>query len=289
MSYYPSEQQSYGRQRQPTRRRRGGGFSGLKLRLLIGGAIVLFSVVSYLMKGQVNPVTGEKQRVDMSVKDEIVMGLQAVGSMGQQSLNREAQAHVDRIGFQLVGALQEKLRRENIKVPYPFEFHLLADQRQVNAFALPGGQIFVTEALYRQLNDGELAGVLGHEIGHVIERHGSEHMATGNLFKGITGAAGVAGGDLSSSRAAGWITGLLDKKYGRKDEYESDRWGVHLLIIAGYNPEHLINVMDVLERSAGAGGTPEFLSTHPRPGNRREYIKQIIDKEYPRGVPSGLQ
>ena len=288
MSYYPSEQSSYGPQRQQPRRR-SSGFSGLKLRLLIGAAIVLFSVVSYYSKGQVNPVTGEKQRVDMTVKDEIVMGLQAVGSMGPPSQNQEAQARVDRVGDQLVFALKEKLKEENIKVPYPFEFHLLADQRQINAFALPGGQIFVTEALYRQLNDGELAGVLGHEIGHVIERHGSEHMATGNLFKGITGAAGVAGGDMNSGRAAAWLTGMVGMKYGRKDELESDRWGVSLLIIAGYNPEHLISVMDVLEQSAGAGGTPEFMSTHPRPANRRVYIKQIIAEQFPRGVPAGLQ
>ncbi|MFK7770112.1 MAG: M48 family metalloprotease [Mariniblastus sp.] len=288
MSYYPSEQSSYGRQRQPTRRR-SSGFSGLKLRLLIGGAIVLFSVVSYYSKGQPNPVTGEKQRVDMTVKDEIVMGLQAVGSMGQPSLNREAQRRVDRIGFQLVRALQKKLEPDNIEVPYPFEFHLLADQKQVNAFALPGGQIFITEALYRHLNDGELAGVLGHEVGHVIERHGSEHMATGNLFKGIAGAAGVAGGDMNSGRAAAWLTNVIGMKYGRQDELESDRWGVSLLILAGYNPEHLISVMDVLEQTAGGGGTPEFMSTHPRPANRRAYIKQIIADQFPRGVPPGLQ
>jgi predicted Zn-dependent protease len=270
------------------RRRRSSNFSGLKLRLMIAGAIILFSVVSYYSKGQHNPVTGEKQRVDMTVDKEIMMGLQAAPSMGEQSRDMAAQRHVDEIGGRLVNVLSTALSNKGVSNPYPFEFHLLA-QDQINAFALPGGQVFITEALYSRLkNDGEIAGVLGHEIGHVIERHGSQRMAKGSLIQGIAGAAGVAGGDMSSGRAAQWAGNIVSMKYGRADELESDRWGVELMMNAGYSPEHLIQVMNVLEETAG-GETPEFMSTHPRPANRREYIKRIIDEKFPNGIPGGLR
>ena len=282
MSYDSTEQ--YG-QRDPRQR----SMSGFKLRLIIAGAIVLFSVVSYYSKGQQNLVTGEKQRVDMSVKDEILMGLRGAPSMGNRSRDDRAQRHVDEIGARLVNTLEQRLADRGIRNPYPFEFHLL-DENTINAFALPGGQVFITEALYRRLDhDGQIAGVLGHEIGHILERHGSQRMAKGDLIQGIAGAAGVAGGDMNSSRAAAWAGNFLTMKYGRDDELESDRWGVELMMWTGYSPEHLLAVMDVLEQSAGGTSPPEFLSTHPLPKNRRDYIKRIIDEKFPDGIPAGLR
>ena len=279
-------------QRQPRR----SNISGLKLRLLIAGAIILFSVVTFYSKGQVNPVTGKKQRVDMSVSDEIALGLHGVSSMGQTSLNREANVHVDQIGFKLVNALEHVLYEQGIEIPYPFEFHLLADRQTVNAFALPGGQVFITVGLYRRLSgdslaafDGRLAGVLGHEIGHVLERHGAQQMAKGSLLRGIVGAATVAGGDINSGRMASYVGDLVNMKYGRADELAADLWGVELMTTAGYSPEHMIEVMDVLEASAGNTATPEFMSTHPRPKNRRAYIQSIIEEKFPQGIPVGLQ
>lgn len=295
MSYSRRSQPSYDRsshERQPRR----SNLSGLKLRLLIAGAIILFSVVTFYSKGQLNPVTGKKQRVDMSVQEEIALGLQSVNSMGQTSLNRMANNHVDQIGFKLVDALERVLYEDGIQIPYPFEFHLLSDRQMVNAFALPGGQVFITEALYRALSrdgqsalDGRLAGVLGHEIGHVLERHSAEQMAKGSLLRGIAGAAGVAGGDINSSRMASYVGNIVNMKYGRGDELESDLWGVELMTMAGYNPEHMMEVMDVLEESSGGGAPPEFMSTHPRPANRKEYIQKIIAEKFPNGIPVGLE
>ena len=251
--------------------------------MLIGGAIVLFSVVSFMNKGEINPVTQEKQRVDMSIQEEIRNGLASVGQMGPQSRNRRAQEHVDEIGFKLVRQLQQRLYREGIELPYPFEFHLLA-KPEINAFALPGGQVFLTETLYRALegspdeHDARIAGVLGHEIGHVIERHGAERMAKGNLISGIVGAAGVAGGDMSGRSAAAYVGNLVNMKYGRGDELESDRWGIELMLLANYDPHYLLDVMEVLKTSGG-GGTPEFLSTHPSSETRIEEIKKIIKRK----------
>lgn len=286
-------QQPYSPYRTPTQeRRRRSSFSGFKLRLLIAGAIVAFTLVNYMMKGQQNPITGETQRVDMSIDEEMMLGQQSVDQMGLPSQNRQAQARVQRVGNEMVAALEEYLWQQNIEQPYRFDFHLLADigknRSSINAFALPGGQVFITEALYRQLdanNDGELAGVLGHEIGHVLERHSAERMTSGGLWQGLAQAAGVAGGSQGSHQAANMVAGLVNKKYGRDQELESDGWGVRLMVYGEYNPYALLNVMDVLEAASGAGGGPEFMSTHPRPANRREYIREIIEQNFPGYVP----
>lgn len=283
MSYYPDDR------RQQRRQTRRSLFSGMKLRLMIGGAIVLFSLFRFYSKGQPNPITGKTQRVDMTVDQEVMMGLQSAPSMGQVSRDPRATQHVQRVGRELVSSFEQALysRQQPVQNPYKFDFHLLADQRTINAFALPGGQVFITEALYMKLeNEDQLAGVLGHEIGHVIERHGSERMAKGSLIQGLVGATGVMGGGTGAASAANYVGQMTQMKYGRGDELESDEWGVKLMLIAGYDAEQLLGVMDILDE-AGGGGGPEFMSTHPRPANRKEYIKGILAKipaEYRNGI-----
>jgi predicted Zn-dependent protease len=78
-------------------------------------------------------------------------------------------------------------------------------------------------------------------------------------------------------------------KYGREDELESDKWGVRLTYLAGYDPRAMIGVMEVLDRASGGAAPPEFFSTHPKPANRVEYIKRVIAEEFPEGVPAGLK
>ena len=268
-------------------RRRQSWFSGMKLRLIIGAGIALFTLVSYAMKRQTNPITGEPQQVDMSVKEEIMLGIQSAPEMGMPSRNYAASQRVDRIGRELVYALEQYLAQKGVQQPYQFEFHLLDNSGQnrdsINAFALPGGQVFITEALYRRLptdTDGALAGVLGHEIGHVLERHSSERMTSGSLMQGLARAAGVVGGTQGSQQAASMVAGLVHKSYGREQELESDDWGVRIMVIAGYNPEALITVMDVLEASSPGNSGPELMSTHPRPANRRDFIRDKIGEYF---------
>lgn len=281
-----------GRFRMPARSRRRRRLR-IPPRLLIGVVVALVSVVTYCNKSSVNPVTGEKQRVSLSVDQEIALGLQSAPQLAQQhgGLHPDyaAQARVDEIGERLV------TRGFGNKSPYKFEFHLLRDSKVVNAFALPGGQVFITDALYERLEtEGQLAGVLGHEIGHVIERHGAQRIAKSQLTQGLTGAAVLATYDPRSpasrgSAAIAMVIGqLVNMKYGRNDELESDFWGVKLTADAGYDPRAVIRVMEILRDASGGKGAPEFMSTHPNPKNRIQRIKNAIRKRFPNGVPDGL-
>jgi predicted Zn-dependent protease len=276
----------------------GGVSSALKARLLIALAIVAFAVISYYAKpGDVNEVTGETERVALADEaDEIQLGLQAAPEMvdmhGGPSRNMADQQLVQTIGDRLLNALDDDLRAKNRHNPYrdAFRFTLLADPQTVNAFALPGGPVFITQALFDRLStEGQLAGVLGHEVGHVLSRHSNKQMARQGLFQGIAGAVGVLGGDVNSARMGQMISAVLSTRYGRDAELESDKWGVRLAADAGYDPRAMIDVMKVLDEAGGGGSPPEFLSTHPKPANRVEYIKQVIAEEFPHGVPEGLR
>ena len=192
-----------------------------------------------MAKTTVNPVTGESQRVGMSAENEIALGLQAIPQMVEQHgglhPDEESQILVDQIGQELLNQLEGKIKDSGGVNPYKFEFHLLADAKTVNAFALPGGQVCITQALYSQLETrGQLAGVIGHEIGHVIARHGAQRLAKQKLTQGLVGAVGVAGGGYDSARIAQAVGKMINMKYGRGDELESDQWGVRLMTWAGY-------------------------------------------------------
>lgn len=271
----------------------------MKARLFIALAIVAFAVISYYAKpGDENEVTGEVERVALiEPGDEIQLGMQAAPEMvdmhGGVSRDRQGQAAVQRIGGELLAALDRDLAAKQRRNPYrdAFRFTLLADPQTVNAFALPGGPVFITQALYDDFTtEGQLAGVLGHEMGHVLSRHANKQMARQGMFQGIAGAVGVLGGDMNSAQMGQMVSSVLSTSYGRDAELESDKWGVRLMAMAGYDPRSMVDVMKILdEASGGRGGPPEFLSTHPKPANRVEYIQQVIAEEFPDGVPEGLK
>ncbi|WP_231993659.1 M48 family metalloprotease [Pseudobythopirellula maris] len=281
---------------------RGRGMGGLKMRLLIAVGLALFALVSYYGNpGDENQITGAMERVALAEEDqEMALGRQAAPQMVQQhggaSRDRGAQQLVDEIGDELLVALdrwiadREAETGEELTNPYQFEFTLLADPKTVNAFALPGGQVFITEALFERLEThGQLAGVLGHEVGHVIARHGNKRMAKQKLFSGLAMAGGALGGDANSARTAQMITQMVSMQYGRQDELESDGWGVELTALSGYDPRAMIGLMRILDEASGGGGPPEMLSTHPKPANRVQYIQGVIKEKFPNGLPDGLR
>ncbi|MGH8593851.1 MAG: M48 family metalloprotease [Gammaproteobacteria bacterium] len=260
---------------------------GNKLRLIIAAGIALFALISYFGTSSVNPITGEKQRLSLTPEQEIAMGLQTAPQMAAQfgglSDDVRAKALVKQIGNKLVA------QSVATQSPYKYDFHLLGDSRTVNAFALPGGQMFITEGLLKLLRtEGELAAVLGHEIGHVLARHSAEHLAKQALTQGLVGAVVVGSGDMSAGQIAQQVGAMINMKYGRDDELESDALGIRLVSEAGYDPRAMIGVMEVLARASRGSGQPEMLSTHPNPENRAEKIKAEIEKKFPSGIPSGL-
>lgn len=259
----------------------GGRGSGCSGRLIMAAAIAIFSIISYFGTTQNNPITGETQHISITPEQEIALGLQAVPEMasefGGEDTNANDQAIVDQIGNNI---LQSSSAGNS---PYQFDFHLLADPQTINAFALPGGQVFITRALYDKLQtEGELAGVLGHEIGHVIARHSAEQIAKTQLTEGLTGAAVIAAYDpnnpssAQSAQIAALIGQLVTLKFSRDDELEADKFGVCFMNDAGYDPNEMVSVMQVLEASQTGNQPPEFFSTHPNPANRIQQIQSDI-------------
>jgi predicted Zn-dependent protease len=226
--------------------------------------------------------------VALSAEQEIALGIQSAPQMVQQMGARVIPPDRDPRAA-LVQQVGQKLVQSGpaAKSPYAqnFQFHLLDDEL-VNAFALPGGQIFITTTLFDQLdNEAQLAGVLGHEIGHVIHRHGAEHMAKGQLGQSIVGAVAVgASGEDGAGRFAGVAAAManqmLQLSYSREAESESDSTGIDYMVKAGYNPRAMVGVMKILQKASGGRGGVEWTQSHPLPENRIQEIAAIIEKNY---------
>src|SRR5688572_13316166 len=259
--------------------------------VIIGIIIAVIGLVGYFTKTQVNPVTGEKQRVgNMTPADEVRLGLALAPKMAQQMgglvPDSDPQARlVDEVGRRLVQY------SDAAKSPFGFEFHLVRKPDMINAFALPGGQIFITTGLLAKMEtEAQLAGVLGHEIGHVIHRHSAEHMAKGQLGQSLVAAVAVGASDergrgMGAAMAAAMANQMLQLRYGRDDETESDTYGLTLMAQAGYDPRGMLEVMRVLKEAGGGGRQPEFMLSHPLPDNRLKEIEEAIAKMFPGGVP----
>lgn len=266
-------------------RNKGGGLR-IPPTLIVAVVMAGFALCKYYGQSSVNDITGEKQYIAMTPEQEIAMGLQSAPQMAQEmgglSQNQQATAIVKRVGQKVVQASTA------VRTPYKYDFHLLADRETINAFALPGGQIFITEGLFFQLTeDGKnlsedmLAGVLGHEVGHVVARHSAERLSQMELAQGLTGAVTMATYDPSNPNSgyiAQSVANMIQLKYGRDQELQSDYLGVRFMLEAGYEPEDLIHVMEILKQSSGPDRTPEFQNSHPDPENRKEAIEAAIQE-----------
>lgn len=214
-----------------------------------------------------NPVTGRRELSLVSQSQEIAMGkdasagdLKRVGELNKP----DAVEMVRRIGK----AISSKSERPDL----PWEFHLL-DDAAVNAFAYPGGFIFVTRGLMTHLtNEAELAEVIGHEIGHVTAKHTVSQISKQQITQiGLVGASVISPtvaryGDLLGTGAS-----LLFLKFGRDDENQADALGFKYSLAQGYDVRESANVFRTLGRLQNEGGgarVPEWQSTHPDPGNR---------------------
>ncbi|HWV56511.1 MAG TPA: M48 family metalloprotease [Longimicrobiales bacterium] len=222
-----------------------------------------------------NPATGARQFSLISEAQEIQLGQeydqQFVAELGLYP-DQSLQQYVQQIG-QRMAALSE---RPNL----PWSFRLV-DDPVVNAFALPGGYIYVTRGILAHLNsEAELASVIGHEIGHVTARHSVARMSSQQLAQLGLGIGSILRPDLQPVvDVAGVGLGLLFLSYGRGDEREADDLGLRYMSRAGYDPREMPGVFSMLEavsEAHGGGRIPEWLSSHPDPGNRRDRILEQI-------------
>jgi hypothetical protein len=184
--------------------------------------------------------------------------------------------YVQRLGARLVKQIPPE-------VSWPYQFHVI-QQKEVNAFAVPGGPIFINVGtITTAANEAQLAGVIAHEMSHIYMQHTAKSMPRQKL-EGILGAVGgVLGGILGGpagalARVGVAGTGVFLLKYSRADEAQADAVGAIIMYKAGYNPIELANFFETLSKQGGS--PPQFLSDHPNPGNRTEAIQKEI-KDWP--------
>ncbi len=214
-----------------------------------------------------NPVTGERQLSLVSTEQEIALGKESAEQV-TQSIGRYpdpgVQAYVEGIGKKLAAA------SERPQLPWSFT---VLDDPTVNAFALPGGPVFVTRGILTHLNsEAELASVLGHEIGHITARHSVQQISKAQLAQLGLGVGMIVSEDLRQfGQAAGAGLQLMFLKFGRDAERQADKLGFKYMVNQGYDPRQMAEVFKTLDRTsaqAGAGRLPAWLSTHPDPGDR---------------------
>ncbi len=211
-----------------------------------------------------------------SKQQDIQLGQEAAGQVrtkAQVVQNPFLQDYVNRIGQRLANTGEAR------SSGFPFTFTVIADP-SINAFALPGGPMFIHTGLLKAVdNEAELAGVMGHEMSHVILRHGTNQASKANLIQIPALLAGVVGGGSMLGQLAQVGVGLgansVLLKFSRSDESEADALGSHLMSEAGYNPLEMAHFFEKLAASGGSR-SPQFLSDHPNPGNREQAIQEEI-------------
>ena len=225
-----------------------------------------------------NPATGNRELMLVSESQEIEMGTQydkeVIATIGLYP-DPALQTYIQQLGSRLAAT------SERTKLPWTFR---VVDDPAVNAFALPGGYIYVTRGILAHLNsEAELAGVVGHEIGHVTARHTASQMSKQQLA-----GLGLAIGSLASSKIeryagiAGQALGVLFLKFSRDNENQADELGLRYMGRANYDPRQMPQIFRMLDRvsaaTGGSGRLPEWLATHPNPGNRFEHITTLISR-----------
>jgi len=220
----------------------------------------------------------EPEKNSYSPEQDVELGRQAAAEVRQQMplLNDgTTNDFVDRIGQRLVTAIPNDLQQPAFR--YSFD---VVNVKEINAFALPGGPMFVNRGMIEAARtDGEVAGVMAHELSHVILIHGTAQATKGQKFQ-VGAIAGQVLGAIVGGRAGSVISqgsqvglGVYFLKYGREYERQADLLGAQIMARAGYDPRQMANMFRTIQQQSRSGA-PEWLSDHPDPGNRYEAIVQ---------------
>jgi predicted Zn-dependent protease len=265
---------------------------------LLGMGLLSAALLTGCGTQMVNPVTGKTERLVMDEQSEIAQGKEAHEDVLKEYgvyNNSAVQAYVNEVG--------QKLAKQSHRANLTWHFTVL-DSPEINAFALPGGYVYVTRGIMAYMeSEADLAGVIGHEIGHVTAKHGAQratkqqNAGLGVLAASVLGAvleskgmkgAGQIASDVSQTVAAGYIA-----KYGREQELQADGLGAEYLSRVKYNPRNMVDVIKVLEqqerfakdqaRKEGreASATPNWLASHPSNQQRLNDISRLATQYNP--------
>lgn len=225
-----------------------------------------------------NPATGRSQLDLISTEEEIALGAQAAPELiteyGGEVQSEPLKSYVRGIGAR-IAALTEADYPD-----LPWEFYVL-DSDVINAFAIPGGKVFISRGLMSYMNnEAQLAAVLGHEIGHVVAQHVDERLSRSMVAQlGMEVIGGMSESQIINAGAALLTQGTL-MKFDRNQESESDRLGLKYMVAAGYDPQGMVEMLEILVATSGGSSPPEFFSTHPNPEGRRESIAELIRDDF---------
>ncbi|MGH9525008.1 MAG: M48 family metalloprotease [Terriglobales bacterium] len=256
----------------------------MKMRALAVTLSVLMAVPAWMWAAITTPQLPNPGQVGYTKAEQIQLGQKAEAEVYKQmpvlpdssALTR----YVNELGNRLKAVIPPQYN-------WPYQFHVIP-QKDINAFALPGGQIFVNVGTIQAAdNEAELAGVMAHEMSHVYMQHSIKQMKQnqgpsilaglgqilGSMIGGVGGALASLGGQM--------VGGMWSMKYSRADEAQADAVGAIIMYKAGYDPHYLALFFQKLEKEAGANGTPQFLSDHPAPGNRYQAISDEV-RNWPR-------
>ena len=246
-----------------------------KLAVLLMAAILLAPSIAFAQSSTVEPTKIVYHKNKYSPQDDVKVGRQAAAEAERQiNLIRDPNAaeYLERVGQKLVAAIPPEFQHPEFR--YYFR---LVDNRQINAFALPGGPMYVNSgAILAAHNEGELAGVMAHELSHVALRHGTAQATKAQKYQIGAIAAAIAGTVLAGQAAgelAGGSVGVYFMKYSREYETEADLLGARIMARAGYDPRDLANMFRTIEQQTGGGGGG-FFSDHPSPSNRYQRINE---------------
>src|SRR5689334_3998578 len=236
-------------------------------------AVAVLTAVTLSAQTQITPPNNK-----YSPSDDVKLGQEAAQEVAKQlpvMRDEEVNSYLNSIGRRLVSAIPENLQHPEFQ--YSFTG---VNVREINAFALPGGPMFINRGMIEKAHtEGEIAGVMAHELSHVALRHGTAQATKATKYEmgQIAGAVlgAIVGGRAGSVIAQGTQFGLGTAflRFSREYEKQADLLGAQIMARAGYDPRDMANVFRTIEQESGPGG-PQWLSDHPNPGDRYEYINQ---------------
>ncbi len=232
-------------------------------------------LVGLLVSCAVNPVTGQEELMFFGPEKDVELGRKYCAgierALGGRYPDENLQSYVNRVG--------QRTARVCHRPDISYHFTVVR-QKMINAFAVPGGYIYITSGLMEELDsEGQLAAILGHEVGHVVARDTLVAMSRQIGMTALVAAAAVSSAPGDVTQAAGFISGVLTLQYSRDDEKDADLVGLSYMIQAGYDPNEMVATMRVLQELQTVRPI-EFFSTHPNPESRIAYIEDRIKWRY---------